>query len=287
MHQDIANSAGTDPEDKGWQARFGGTSRLYGPNALSRFIKARVAVVGLGGVGSWAAESMVRSGIGQIDLFDLDDICMSNTNRQLHATNATIGQMKCEALAARFRDINPLAVIRAHPTFVTKSNLESTIGRDYDFVIDAIDSVKHKVALLAYCARNKIPVATAGAAGGLIDPFQLQRSDLSVTYHDALLAKVRRLLRQEYGFSVNPKRRFGIPAVFSAEQAKLPLQAEACAVEGIDEGIPADDLVGGAAQQSMRLDCATGYGASMAVTASFGLALSAIALAKLAGQPAR
>ncbi|GAA3969830.1 tRNA cyclic N6-threonylcarbamoyladenosine(37) synthase TcdA [Allohahella marinimesophila] len=275
-------SPAPDSSDRGWQERFGGTSRLYGPEALSRFIGARVAVVGLGGVGSWAAESLVRTGIGRVDLFDLDDICVSNTNRQLHATTATIGQMKCEALAVRFRAINPLAIIQAHATFVTRSNLEATIGREYDFVVDAIDSVKHKVALLAYCARNKIPVATAGAAGGLVDPFQLQRSDLSVTYHDALLAKVRRLLRQEYGFPVNPKRRFGIPAVFSAEQAKLPMQADACAVEDDKE-----TELGKSAQQSMRLDCATGYGASMAVTASFGLALSAIALAKLAAKPAR
>lgn len=255
--------------ESGWEERFSGTARLYGTEAVQRFRQAKVAVIGLGGVGSWAAEALVRSGVGELELFDLDDICVSNTNRQLHTTVKTIGQLKCDVLAGRMLEINPLATVTPRAGFVTRSNVESSLAGQYDFIIDAIDVVKHKAALLAHCGRHKIPVATAGAAGGLDDPLQLKRTDLSVTYHDALLAKTRKLLRQEYGFPVNTKRRFGIPAVFSAQQALPPQASEICAAE---------DGVG----RSVRLDCSGGYGASVAVTAAMGMALSSIALARLA-----
>lgn len=251
--------------------RFGGIARLYGQSALKRFLNSHVAVIGLGGVGSWAAESLVRSGIGTLTLFDLDEICVSNINRQIHALNGTVGQAKVNALKARFEEIHPECRVNAELQFITAKNLEQ-IDQRFDYVIDAIDSVKAKMALLAHCQRRKIKIITAGGAGGLQDPREIQTADLSRTFHDPLLAKVRKGLRQDFNFPTNPKRRFGIEAVFSAEQPHFPMpDGEVCRSKP------------GSGSEPLKLDCASGYGACTAVTASFGLVASARVLQKLAG----
>lgn len=247
----------TLPDD--YAFRFGGIERLYGRKALMAFRDAHVAVIGLGGVGSWSAEALARSGIGTITLIDMDDICVSNTNRQLHALEGQYGRTKTDVMAERLKAINPQADIRIHFGFLTLKNLTELITPDMTGVVDAIDSVKPKAALIAHCQRGKLPIICAGGAGGQTDPTKILVTDLSKTTQDPLLAKVRNLLRREYGFSRNPKRRFGIEAVYSTEQLTYPAEnGEVCLQKPATAG-------------PSRLDCATGFGAACPVTASFGL----------------
>lgn len=251
--------------------RFGGIERLYGQRAATTLRQSHIAVAGLGGVGSWAAEALARSGIGSISLIDMDDVCISNTNRQLHALEGQYGRTKTDAMADRLRAINPQADVRTHFGFVTVTNVTDLITSDMDGVVDAIDSVKSKAALIAHCQRRKIPLVVAGGAGGQIDPTRIEVADLSRTTQDPLLAKIRNLLRREYGFSRNPKRRFGVEAVYSTEQLIYPApDGEVCHQK--------PDTTG-----PVRLDCATGFGASSPVTASFGL----IAASRLINRIAR
>jgi len=250
--------------------RFGGIERLYGRRALEHFRQAHIAIVGLGGVGSWAAEALARSGVGTLTLIDMDDICVSNTNRQLHALTGQYGLTKTDAMADRLRAINPEGDIRVHFGFLNTKNVDELITPDMSGVVDAIDSVKAKAALIAHCQRRKIPLVCAGGAGGQMDPTQIRVSDLSKTTQDPLLAKVRNTLRREYGFSRNPKRRFGIEAVYSLEQLTYPAgDGEVCLQKPATEG-------------PVRLDCASGFGAASPVTASFGFFAAARLLARLA-----
>lgn len=250
--------------------RFGGIERLYGRRALDAFRNAHIAVVGLGGVGSWAVEALARSGIGTLTLIDMDDICVSNTNRQLHALDGHYGRTKTEIMAERVRAINPHATVHTHFAFLTPKNVAELIPADMTGVVDAIDSVKAKAALIAHCQRRKIPLVCAGGAGGQMDPTQIQVADLSRTTQDPLLAKVRNLLRREYGFSRNPKRRFGIEAVYSLEQLTYPA--------GDGEVCQQKPATGG----PVRLDCASGFGAASPVTATFGFVAASRLLSRIA-----
>lgn len=251
--------------------RFAGIARLYGGRALDAFSQARVAVVGIGGVGSWAAEALARSGIGHITLIDMDDICISNTNRQIHTLTSTIGQQKADAMCKRLLQINPSCEVSSRLLFITEKNVGAELT-GFDYVIDAIDSVKHKCALLHHCQSNTIRVVTAGAAGGQSDPTLIQYADLSRTFHDPLLSKVRKNLRQHYGFPSDPQRRFGIEAVFSAEQPVFPTpEGEICKTRTV-------------VADSLRLDCAAGYGSATTVTATFGFVAVSRVLRRLADQ---
>lgn len=254
--------------------RFAGIGRLYGAVALDAFAKSHVCVVGIGGVGSWAAEALARSGIGEITLIDLDDVCISNVNRQLHALTGTIGQDKVAVMAERILQINPACVVHQVADFVAADNLFELMKSDFSYVIDAIDAIKAKTALIAHCKRNKIPLVTIGGAGGQTDPTQIQLADLTQTINDPLLAKVRNNLRRDYNYSRNVKRRFGIDAVYSTEQLSYP------AADGtVCQAKPAvtDDK-----PTAMRLDCSGGFGAVTVVTASFAFVAVSRVLRKLA-----
>lgn len=251
------------------EQRFGGIARLYGREGAQRLVAAHVAVVGLGGVGSWAAEALARSGVGELSLFDLDDVCVSNTNRQLHAVEGNVGRAKVEAMAERLRAINPACRVHAVADFVTRETMAAYITPELDYVVDCIDSVPAKAALIAWCKRRKIGVVTTGAAGGQVDPTRIAIGDLNKTFNDPLAAKVRSLLRREYGFSRTPGRTYSVPCVFSTEQLRYPQP---------DGGVC---LSKGFVGEGVRLDCAGGFGASMMVTASFGLAAAARAVEKL------
>lgn len=253
------------------EQRFAGIARLYGHAALVAFQRSHVCVVGVGGVGSWAAEALARSGIGRITLIDLDDICVSNTNRQLHTLNSTIGQDKVAVMAERLRAIWPDIQLHEVSDFVDASNLAELITRDMDYVVDAIDSVSAKVALVAHCKRNKIPLVCTGGAGGQTDPTQIQIADLTQTINDPLLAKVRNKLRRDYNYSRNPKRRYGIDCVYSTEQLKYPQPDGRVCQQKFSEG-------------PMRLDCSGGFGAVTVVTASFGMAAVSRVLNKMAAK---
>lgn len=249
--------------------RFGGIARLYGREGLDRLGAAHVAVVGIGGVGSWAAEALARSGVGEISLFDLDDVCVTNTNRQLHALEGTVGKPKVEVMAERIRAINPACQVHAVADFVTRETMAEYITEQLDFVIDCIDSVPAKTALIAWCKRRKIGIVTTGGAGGQVDPTQIRIADLNKTFNDPLAAKVRSLLRRDYGFSRTAGRNYSVPCVFSTEQLRYPKP---------DGGVcQSKSFVG----EGVKLDCAGGFGAVMMVTASFGMAAAAKAVEKL------
>ena len=236
------------------ERRFGGVRRLYGAEALSRFQQAHVAVVGIGGVGSWAVEALARSAIGHLTLIDLDMVAESNVNRQIHALGDVFGQAKTTAMAERVRAINPACAVNEIEDFVTPENVREMLGGGFDYVIDAIDQVRTKVAMIAWCVAHDLPIVTAGGAGGQMEPTRILVDDLARTIQDPLLSKVRAKLRKEHGFSRDPKKKFGVPAVFSSEPLRYPDSGAAC-----DEQ---PTLTG--------LNCA-GYGSSVSVTAPFGL----------------
>jgi tRNA A37 threonylcarbamoyladenosine dehydratase len=254
------------------QRRFGGIRRLYGDAAYRRFAHAHVGVIGIGGVGSWAAEALARSGIGAITLFDLDHIVESNVNRQLHALDGAFGKAKVQAMAERIRAINPHCAVSAIEEFVAAENLESILDRDFDWLIDCADNFRTKAALIAWCKRHKIKVITMGAAGGLTDPLAIKVADLSKTVQDPLLARTRRQLRMRHGFSRNLKRRFDIPCVCSEQQLLYHTEEE-----GVTRRKPKRRSGTAAA-----LSCAGGLGSVMTVTATFGLVAVAHVLRRLA-----
>ncbi len=254
------------------KARFGGIQRLYGDSAAAAFAGAHVAVVGLGGVGSWAVEALARSGVGGITLIDLDDICVTNINRQLPALSSTVGRLKTEVLAERVRDINPDCQVRVIDDFLSADNLAEYLAAPVTAVFDAIDSVTVKAATIAWCKRTKIPFVTCGGAGGQIDPSLVTRGDLAKATQDPLLAKVRSLLRRDYNFSNNPARNFSVAAVYSTEQLRYP-----SGDGGWSHAKPGS---------AVRLNCDTGFGASMPVTCTFAMHAVAILLDKIAAKAA-
>jgi tRNA A37 threonylcarbamoyladenosine dehydratase len=272
---------GASSATKGWTVsvlpdsyrdRFDGIGRLYGAEALERFAAAHVAVIGLGGVGSWAVEALARSGIGKLTLIDLDDICVSNSNRQLHTLASTVGQSKTATMAARARDIAPGIEVREVEDFITTDNIPEYIGDDLDYVIDAIDSVISKAALIAYCKRHRIRLITIGGAGGQIDPTQVAVRDLAKVQGDPLLAKVRNELRRKHGFSRNPRRKFGVEAVFSTEQLIYPwADGSVCHARPPEQG-------------PQKLDCEGGFGAASFVTGTFAFVAVSRVLQRLARQ---
>ena len=249
-----------------FERRFGGVRRLYGEAAFKRFQEAHVCLVGVGGVGSWVAESLARSAIGHITLIDLDNIAESNTNRQVHALGDEYGKAKVTAMAQRIHAINPSCEVTEIEDFVTEDNLEAMLGRGYDFVVDAIDNGRVKAAMIHWCRRRKIKLITSGGAGGRVDPSRIMLDDLSRSIQDPLLSRVRLLLRREFGFPRDQKKKFGVECVFSAEPMKMPEDGEACDVD--------DKPVTG-------INCA-GFGAAMSVTASFGLMMASRVLLHLA-----
>ncbi len=253
-----------------FEEKFGSLSRVYGEEVMARLQRAHVCIVGLGGVGSWAVEALARSGIGQLTLVDGDAVSSSNINRQLHSMDSTLGHNKTELLQARIADINTGCRVVTITRFIDEDNLRDilerkTDGRYYDVVIDAIDSIKYKAAMIYCCKRNKIPIVTTGGAGGLTDPTKVEVRDLTRTWNDPLAATVRSRMRFKYGYTRNTKRSFGVPCVFSPEQQRYPDA----------EGKPVFCKPGVA---GMTLDCAFGYGSSVMVTASFGFAAAAKAV---------
>jgi tRNA A37 threonylcarbamoyladenosine dehydratase len=263
----LPSSSSVD-SDIDFDRRFGGIARLYGEAALARFREAHVCVIGVGGVGSWAVEALARSAIGRLTLIDLDNVAESNINRQLHALTDTLGKAKVIALAERIAQINPTCCVTEVEDFITPDNLDEMIGsRSFDYIVDAIDNVRAKTALIAYCRERGIRLITIGGAGGQTDPTRIEIRDLSRTEQEPLLAKVRKRLRSEYGFPRGTKNKFGIDAVFSTEPLLMPQTAEVCSLE--EQG----GVTG--------LNCA-GFGSTMAVTASFGLVAASQVLRRLA-----
>ena len=250
-----------------YSQRFAGLGRLYGADDFALLSGLHIAVIGIGGVGTWAAEAVARSGIGHITLVDFDSIAISNVNRQIVALGSTVERKKCEVMAERIHDINPQCECSVIDDFLTRENHADILGRGYHCVIDAIDSISFKAMMIYYCKRNKIPVITTGGAGGLTDPTCIEVADLSRTWNDPLAAKVRAMLRERYNWTRNPKRRFGIDCVYSTEQPLYP--REDGSVSHRKPGI-----------HGVSLDCSMGYGATSCVTAPFGFIAAQRAIQK-------
>lgn len=243
--------------------RFGGVSRLYGAEGLVTLQAAHICVVGIGGVGSWAAEALARNAVGTITLVDLDNIAESNVNRQMHALEGAFGKAKVTAMAERIRLINPTANVIEIEDFVTPENVSILLNQPYHGVLDCIDDAKAKAAIAGFCRDKKVPLVMAGAAGGRLDATRIKHADLSRVSHDKLLAKVRNLLRRDYAFAkavAGKPAAMGVSCVYSDEEAIQPTNA--CVSE--------NNAITG-------LNCA-GYGSSVCVTASMGFAAAGLLL---------
>jgi tRNA A37 threonylcarbamoyladenosine dehydratase len=221
-----------------------------------------VCVIGIGGVGSWIAEALARSGVGRLTLIDPDHVAESNINRQAHALEDTLGMAKARAMAGRIGRINPACAVREVEEFVTPENVADLLGAGHDYVVDAIDNARAKTALVVHCRQHRLRLVCVGGAGGRRDPGRARVDDLARTSQDPLLAKVRSQLRREHGFPRDPKRRFGVECVYSTEPLARPVAEGGACYER-----PEDRHLHG-------LNCA-GYGSSVCVTAAFGLLAAA------------
>lgn len=246
---------------------FDALDRVYGERRAAMLRELHICVVGVGGVGSWAAEALARTAVGRITLIDADDVSAGNINRQIHAMTTTLENSKVDVMQRRIQDINPGCNCIAIDDMLVETTMQRYISNEFDYVIDAIDSIRFKSALINYCRRAKIRIVTTGGAGGRIDPTQVAVADLSLTWNDALAAKVRRRLRAQYGFSRNPQRRFGVECVFSSEQPVFPSAEGDITHE--KPGVP-----------GATLDCDSGYGSSASVTGTFGLMAASRAINK-------
>ncbi|WP_199540222.1 tRNA cyclic N6-threonylcarbamoyladenosine(37) synthase TcdA [Paraburkholderia kururiensis] len=272
---DVTSSL-AEPEAADRARRFGGIARLYGDAALAGFERAHVAVIGIGGVGSWAAEALARSAVGTITLIDLDNVAESNTNRQIHALDGNYGKPKVEAMAERIALIDPACKVRLVEDFVEPDNFDAVLGAGFDYVIDAIDSVRTKTALIAWCVARGQPLVTVGGAGGQLDPTRIRIDDLALTIQDPLLSKVRAQLRKQHGFPRGPKAKFKVSAVYSDEPLIYP-ETAVCDIDAEAEHVSTSPGHSG----PVGLNCA-GFGSSVCVTASFGFAAASHVLRALA-----
>lgn len=249
--------------------RFGGIRRLYSADGLERLKSAHVCVIGIGGVGSWAVEALARSGVGALTLVDMDDICVSNVNRQIHAVDSEIHKPKVETMAARILSINPACVVNAQRMFFTSTNASKILETRFDYVLDAIDAVREKAICVSLCRTLQLPVITSGGAGGRTDPTRVQIDDLSRATHDRLLQSLRKNLRADHGFPRGDKK-FGVECVFSPEPPMFP-QADGTVCATRDAN--ADPL---------KLDCRNGFGSATFVTGTFGFVAAARIVAEIA-----
>lgn len=230
-----------------------------------------MCVIGLGGVGSWAVEALARSGVGALTLVDLDDVCVSNVNRQLHAVDGEFGKPKVEVIAQRVQAIHPECCVKPIHAFFLKSNAAEILATKYDFVLDAIDSPARKCLLIAACRERQIPVITTGASAGRRDPTAVQVVDLAFSSHDRLLQEVRKKLRVRHGFPRGSVP-FGVECVLSREPVVYPA--------------PAGSICERPISKDLRLDCDTGFGTASFVTGVFGLVAASRVVQAIANRKA-
>jgi tRNA threonylcarbamoyladenosine dehydratase len=251
--------------------RFASLARLFGEAGLEKLWASRVVVVGVGGVGSWAAEALARSSIGQIDLVDLDHIAESNINRQVHALSSTLGAAKVEAMRSRIEEISPDCVVRIHDCFAEPDNVSQLLDPLANVIIDATDQVRSKAAMVALARDRGQSIIVCGAAGGRVDPMALADEDVALIKGDALIASLRAKMRRDYGFTRETGKSFGIRAVYSKEN--LGHGSRAALASGAEEG----------ASPGAPLAC-SGYGSLVTVTAAFGLAAASLSMKMILGK---
>jgi tRNA A37 threonylcarbamoyladenosine dehydratase len=255
-----------------YSERFGGVGRLLGSGSLERLRAAHVCVVGVGGVGSWTVEGLARSGVGALTLIDLDDVCVTNVNRQLPALDGQIGRPKITVLAERARLINPACQVIELAEFFTPSTADTMLAPGFDCVVDAIDRMSNKALLIAECVRRGIPCVTVGGAGGKRDATGIRAGDLGEAGGDDLLRLVRKKLRRDHGFASGAGNRYGVRCVYSMERPVFPWADGTCQAEP-EPG------------SSLKLDCASGFGTAVWVTGAFGLAAAQEAVACVLAAP--
>ncbi|WP_154222665.1 tRNA threonylcarbamoyladenosine dehydratase [Marinicella rhabdoformis] len=243
--------------------RFGGIVRLYGIAGFEKLQKSHVAIVGVGGVGCWAAEMLARSGVGKLTLIDADELCVTNINRQIHALDSTVSKSKVLTMAERIKDINPDCEVIVHESFFMESTADELLAADYDVVLDAIDSVKHKILLFMQCRFKKINLIMAGGAGGKTDPSRIQVADLAKTIRDPLLRRVRKELRKNPTLKVRKKLK--VKAIFSNQEIMSPIFDESQQNQ----------------KDNRKLDCNTGYGTSPIIISHFGIRAADVVISEL------
>ena len=241
-----------------YENRFGGIKRLYGTTALQKFKDSHVCVVGIGGVGSWVVESLVRHGVGKITLIDMDHIVESNINRQIHALDSTDGESKIKAMKDRIIDINPTCLVDCIDDFLEESNIESHISSRFDFIIDAIDQSSVKTSLAEYCQSKNLSLIMVGGAGGRVDPARIKIADLSKTFGDPLLSNIRKHFNKKNKLS---KSKYKIPTIFSDEPI---IKSDECEVDQSGGGLSCD-----------------GYGSSLNITATMAFYVVAYIFSKI------
>lgn len=246
------------PQDDEYERRFAGVEKVYGAHAFHQYENSHVMVIGIGGVGSWAVEALARSGVGELTLIDMDVIAASNINRQLPALSSTLGREKIEVMAERCYAINPRIKINLVDDYLSADNVKVLLENRPDVVLDCIDDVRAKLALMLHCRFNKIPLVVSGGAGGKLDPLKIRVADLSKTEQDPMLAKLRSQLRAK-GICKKPKEKFGISCVYSIDNPFS--SAEVCASAGLRCG---------------------GYGSAVVVTSSFAMIAVSEVLKKMA-----
>lgn len=244
-------------QDDEYERRFAGVAKIYGEHAFHHYEKSHVMVIGIGGVGSWAVEALARTGVGELTLVDMDAVAASNINRQLPALSQTLGHEKIEIMAQRCQQINPRIKINLIDDYLTPENVQILLECSPDLILDCIDDVKAKLALMLHCRFNKIPLIVSGGAGGKLDPLKIRVADLSKTEQDPMLAKLRAQLRSK-GICKKPKEKFGITCVYSVDNPFS--SADVCPSAGLRCG---------------------GYGSAVVVTSSFAMVAVAEVLKRL------
>jgi tRNA A37 threonylcarbamoyladenosine dehydratase len=251
--------------------RFGGLARLYGRDALEKLARAHVCVIGLGGVGSWIVEALARSALGELTLIDLDDVCITNTNRQLPALDGEFGRPKVDVLAERVLRIHPACRVTRRHAFLTDSTANDLIHPGYSFVVDAVDRMTPKALIIARSRELGLDVLTIGGAGGRRDPTRIRAGDLGATSGDMLLRLVRKKLRKSHGWTRGKGHTMGVAAIYSSEPQVFPWsngEVRATAEPGAN----------------LHMDCASGFGAASFVTGAFGFAAAAEIVRRITAQ---
>ncbi|ENU94803.1 hypothetical protein F970_02583 [Acinetobacter sp. CIP 102082] len=267
----------TDLQNDEYDRRFAGVAKIYGENAFAHYEQSHVMVIGIGGVGSWAVEALARTGIGELTLVDMDVVAASNINRQLPAMSSTLGQEKIEVMAERCRQINPRMKVNVIDDYLTPENVKEVLDPVPDIILDCIDDVKAKLALMLHCRFNKIPLIVSGGAGGKLDPLKIRVADLSKTEQDPMLAKLRAQLRSK-GICKKPKEKFGITCVYSIDNPFS--SADVCPTLLGQSPHLAPGQSGALFNPGSGLRCG-GYGSAVVVTSSFAMVAVAEVLKKL------
>lgn len=255
------------------EERFERMGRLVGQARLKRLASAHVMVIGLGGVGSWAAESIARSGVGEVTLVDFDQVCITNFNRQLHALEGAQGQQKATIMAARLQSVNPEAHIEAMPVFYDENRCQEIFARRPDFVIDAIDNLTAKCHLINFCHNEGIPIVCSTGSAGRLDPTKIRVADLAFTEKDPMAKDIRKILRDRYGFPGPEQGPFGVPAVYSIEKWISPQISQVLSKEAIS---PDENMI--------RVPRKLILGSASFVTGSFGLFCASFVVRSLIGE---